>query len=185
MADGAVLETCVLIPMSLGDVLLRAAQRDLYRARWSEPILAEVERNLVKLAVPPDKAARRVAAMRRAFARAEVTGFHDLIEQMSNHRKDRHVLAAAVHAGAKAIVTFNIKDFQTRHAAQAQVRAVHPDAFLVDLYALYPEDMVAIIGAQAAALVRYGRHWSAHDVLDSLDRQGCRHFIALLRPHIR
>lgn len=105
--------------------------------------------------------------------------------QMPNHPKDRHVLAAAVTAGAETIVTFNLKDFRTQHTAQAQVRAVHPDAFLADLYALYPEHMVAIIGAQAAALAMHGRQWPTDDVLDSLDRQGCRHFVALLRPHMR
>lgn len=183
MAYGAVLDACVLIPMSLCDVLLRAAQRDLYRLHWSGMILAEVERNLGKLGVSSAKAASRVAAMHQAFGRAEVTGFQPLIAQMPNDPKDRHVLAAAVVAGAQSIVTFNLKHFKTDGTAQQHIQAEPPDKFLVDLYHLHSGPMLEIIDAQAAALSKSGQQWQPHAVLDNLERQECKAFVALLRPH--
>lgn len=43
--------------------------------------------------------------MRTAFPDARVTGHEPLIPAMTNHPKDRHVLAAAAHADAAVIVT--------------------------------------------------------------------------------
>ncbi len=45
---GVVLDACVLIPAPLRDTLLRAAELGMYRLHWSELILAEVKRNLIK-----------------------------------------------------------------------------------------------------------------------------------------
>lgn len=185
MAYGAVLDACVLIPVALCDVLLRAAQRDLYRIHWSELILAEVERNLGKLGIDPAKAQKRVDAMRAALARANVEGFEGIIDSMPNHPKDRHVLAAAVIAGAQSIVTFNLKDFHTDGTAQSHIRAEHPDAFLTNLFHLYPDALTEIITHQAAALGKGGRVWAPEDVLDRLARQGCACFADLVRAHLQ
>jgi len=43
---------------------------------------------------------------------------------------DRHVLAAAIRAGAQAIITFNLKDFPDDILAQYGIEAMHPDAFI-------------------------------------------------------
>jgi hypothetical protein len=51
---------------------------------------------------------------------------------MTNHRKDRHVLAAAVRAGAALIVTANVRDFPAAALEPFGVEAVHPDDFLLD-----------------------------------------------------
>jgi len=183
VAFGVVLDACVLIPMATCDVLLRAAQRNLYRIHWSAMILDEVERNLGNLGIPPEKAAARVAAMRASFARAEVIGFEDYIPLMPNHPKDRHVLAAAVVAGAELIVTANLKDFRTAGTSQQHIRAEHPDDFLEHLYGLYPQQMVEIIEAQSAALRKNGRQWHPADILNGLEKQECKKFVALLHPH--
>jgi len=39
---GVVLDACVLIPASLRDTLLRAAEQGMYQMHWSELILEEV-----------------------------------------------------------------------------------------------------------------------------------------------
>lgn len=43
---------------------------------------------------------------------------------------DRHVLAAAICAGAQFIVTFNLRDFSADTLAGFGIEAVHPDTFL-------------------------------------------------------
>ncbi len=52
--------------------------------------------------------------MRDAFPEALVTGHEWLIDSMPNDPKDRHVVAAAVKAGAQVIVTINLKDSRAR-----------------------------------------------------------------------
>ncbi len=58
-----------------------------------------------------DQAAHRETEIREHFGEAWVEGYEDLIPSMTNHDKDRHVLAAAVRSGAETIVTYNLKDF--------------------------------------------------------------------------
>jgi hypothetical protein len=62
---------------------------------------------------------------------------------MTNDPGDRHVLAAAVFAGASLIVTFNLKDFSEKALAPWQIEAQHPDTFLCTLYAFLPEAVKA------------------------------------------
>ena len=45
------------------------------------------------------------------FPDARVTSYEELIGSMTNHPKDRHVLAAAVAGRADMLVTENLKDF--------------------------------------------------------------------------
>src|ERR1700712_3135779 len=94
--------------------------------------LPEVERNIVKLGVQPDKAARRIAQMASAFPHATVTGFEHLVPVMSTDPKDRHVAAAAVRGGAALIVTANTRDFPPEAMARYDIEVVHPDDFLQD-----------------------------------------------------
>lgn len=47
---------------------------------------------------------------------------------------DRHVLAAAIEAGATVIVTFNLSDFPRFSLQPYGIRAVPPDTFLETLF---------------------------------------------------
>jgi hypothetical protein len=69
----AVLDAWVLIPAALRDVLLRAAERGLYRPHWSETILTEVHRNFVTLPnVTEERALRLITVLRSHFEDALV-----------------------------------------------------------------------------------------------------------------
>lgn len=145
-----VLDANVLFPFSLRDTLLRAAAEGLFQLYWSERILNETERNLVATGtITGEQAARLRAAMTHAFPEAMVTGYEYLIPAMPNHEKDRHVVAAAVKAGAQVIVTNNLKDFRELPGG---IEAQSPDEFLCNLFDLDPEGMVALVKSQAAAL---------------------------------
>lgn len=107
-----VVDANVLFPLTLRDTMLRAAAAGFYQLRWSAEILDEMERNLVSTGtMPADKAARLRATIQSYFPEAEVTGYQPLIAAMQNDAKDRHVVAAAVKAGAQVITTANLKDF--------------------------------------------------------------------------
>jgi hypothetical protein len=101
--DLAVLDACVLFPAALRDTLLRTAEACLYRPRWTDAILDEVRRNLVESGrISKGQAARLIDVMRGAFPSAMVAAYEHLIPFMTNHPKDRHVLAAAVASEAPA-----------------------------------------------------------------------------------
>ena len=76
--ETAILDTCVLYPDTLRDVLLRLAEADLFGPMWSELILDELHRN-VAAAIGDDRAARLDVNLRRSFADSLVTGLEPLI----------------------------------------------------------------------------------------------------------
>ena len=145
----------LLVPIRLATTLLRLAEAGLFQPLWSDQILDEVERNLPKLGVGPTRAARRVGNMRTAFgAEALVDGFEELIDQMTCDPKDRHVLAAAVHDQADALVTFNLKDFPADATTPHGIEILHPDMFLLQLLNEWPADVVSVLQAGVQDLRR-------------------------------
>ncbi len=140
--------------MPLADTLLRLAEPPaLYQPRWSDQILAEVTRTLVgRFGKTPEKAHYRESAMREFFPNAMVKNHEALIEEMTNHPKDRHVLAAAVACRANCVVTFNLKDFPAHSADRHKIAVIGPSEFLKRLLV---SDQTAIderLGEQAAAI---------------------------------
>ncbi|WP_420236986.1 PIN domain-containing protein [Telmatobacter bradus] len=148
------LDACVLIPMPLADTLLRlAAGPRLFLPKWSDDIMAEVSRSLQEdFGLSAEKTLYRETQIRRHFQEAWVEGYEDLIPGMTNHFKDRHVLAAAVQADAKVIVTYNIKDFPHSSLAPYSITTQGPSAFLKKLYDQAPSAMMDTLESQAAAI---------------------------------
>jgi predicted nucleic acid-binding protein len=128
-----VLDTCVLEPMPLCDTLLRLAEEPaFYTPKWSGDILRELRSTLQRMGYTPAQSSRRITAMTAAFEDAEVEEHKGLIDRMTNHPKDRHVLAAAVRCEAQVIVTFNVKDFGPQSLRRHGLAVLTPDEFLVD-----------------------------------------------------
>jgi len=147
---GAVLDACVLFPFTLRDTLLRTAEAGLYRPFWSEAILEEARRSLVEGGRASDAQARRlVRIMREAFPEAMVGDDLRLASSMPNNPDDRHVAAVAVRAGARTIVTSNLKHFRPLPTG---ILARSPDDFLMELFDGNRPRMEQLIVEQAAAL---------------------------------
>jgi predicted nucleic acid-binding protein len=145
----AVLDACVLAPHPLYDTLLRLAEVGLFRPLWSAEILAETERTvIVKLGEPPAKARRRIEVRERFVPGAMTVGFEHLVPDMGNDPKDRHILAAAVGAGADVIVTANLTDFPDVALTVHGLAAVHPDDFLLGLLAEHGEKVLDCLRRQ-------------------------------------
>ena len=68
---------------------------------------------------------------------------------MTNHPKDRHVLAAAVVTKAEIVVTKNLKDFQEQDLKPWNIKSQSPDDFLGELFEEYPQTMVQILLTQS------------------------------------
>jgi hypothetical protein len=78
-----------------------------------------------------------------------VTGYEPLVAAMQNEVKDRHVLAAAVKAGAQVVTTANLKDFTPLPDG---IEAQSPDEFLCNLFDLDADGFVEMLREQAADL---------------------------------
>lgn len=145
-----VLDANVLYPFFLRDTLLRAAQAGLYQLYWTDEVLDEACRNLVKnQQMSEEQAMKLCGAMTDAFPESMVVDYAKLIPSMQNDEKDRHVVAAAVRCGAQVIVTTNLRDFTPLPDG---IEAQPPDEFLCDLFDLNPELLLEIVREQAAAL---------------------------------
>lgn len=145
-----VLDANVLFPFTLRDTLLRAGAAGYLQVVWSDEILDEARRSLVRSGTLSEpQAARLIAAMTSAFPEAQVTGFEALIPAMRNEANDRHVVAAAVKAEAQLIVTSNLKDFVPLPEG---IEARSPDDLLLRLYDFDPDGMLDLLREQAAAL---------------------------------
>lgn len=143
-----VLDANVIVPMVAADVLLRLAERELYRPVWSQRILAEAQRTVLKLHPDVDEArvARRFAAMNAAFTDALVDGWEHLEDSIVlPDRDDRHVVACAITVGADAIVTNNVTDFPATAVAPFNLDIIRLDDFLLDLIDHRPEKVVDVI----------------------------------------
>ena len=151
-----ILDANVLVQAPIRDTLLRLAEGPaLYRARWSEEIVAEVNRTLEgKFKIAPDRVAHLESKLREHFPEAWIEGFKSLVSQMANHPKDRHVLAAAVHAKARTIVTYNLRDFPLEATRPWRVTAIGPSTFLKRLYRTDEALVIETLLEQAADVRR-------------------------------
>jgi predicted nucleic acid-binding protein len=174
------LDACVLLPMPLCDTLLRLAEEPaFYIPCWSQETLEEVRRNLIeKWRYTAEQADRRVRAMRAAFEEAEVTGYESLLPAMTNDPGDRHVLAAAVHAGADAIVSNNVKHFPPQALEPYGIELLTADEFLVSQFHLDAAGVLAKLEAQALK-----RHCALTDLLRLLGSRGVGEFVKLVADY--
>jgi predicted nucleic acid-binding protein len=165
----ALIDANVLWSAALRDTLARAALAGLYRPAWTEQILTEAMDSLKRRPdLDPASIDRTFQLLRAALPEANVEGYQALIPMMTNHPKDWHVLAAAIHAGAEVIVTFNLHDFPPAACEPHNVEAQHPDEFLGHLWDLSPETMVGVLQRQARGLRTPPQ--TAQDVVRTLSR---------------
>lgn len=174
-------DTCVLFKPYVCDTVLTIADAGLYRPLWSADVLTELDRNLRRCGRTDAQVAHRLARMTASFLDAEVVGYERLIDAMTNDKKDRHVLAAAVRGGAEVLVTENIKDFPAAAVAPYDIVAVHQDDFLLDQLDLVP---AVVLGSLRRQVSRYRREpRTVGDLLEVLvgPGQGCPRFAAARR----
>lgn len=147
-------DTNVLYGAYVNDLVLRLAERRLFRPLWSEEILEELQTALLRNHPQTQHSSlkKRVQVMRAAFPDALVEGYQPLVPAMECDDKDRHVLAAAVRSNAALLVTFNLNDFPSASTIPYRTEVVHPDVFLMDQLDLRP---AATIGAVRQILEDY------------------------------
>src|SRR3954469_8678417 len=178
----AVYDANILYPAPLRDLFIRLAQTGLIRARWTETIHDEWMRNVLanNPRLSTERLARTRTLMDQALRDCLVMGYEDLIDSLAlPDPDDRHVLAAAIRAGAEVIVTYNRKDFPTETLARFDIKALHPDDFLVDLLDLDPGAVRAAVKRQRESLRNPPK--TVEELLMTLESQGLIRAVAHLR----
>jgi predicted nucleic acid-binding protein len=181
----AILDACVLYSAPIRDLLIRLAQADLIRARWTTEIHEEWMRNL--LHNRPDLTRqcleRTRALMDNAVRDCLVTEYEELVDSiLLPDRDDRHVLAAAIKAGADVILTFNLDDFPEDSLALHGLRAQHPDEFVSQLLDVAPAIVCSAARNQRESLRRPAV--SVSEFLSILERLGLPETVAALRRFV-
>ena len=88
-----------------------------------------------------------------------VTGYEKRIEKLElPDNDDRHVLAAAIEAGAEIIVTANLKDFPANVLTKFGINAVTCDEFFLDFLSTYQEAGDIALTASVMAIQRRLKH---------------------------
>ena len=178
----ALLDANVLYPAGLRDLLLRLADRYLFKPLWSTDIHAEWTASLLadRPEIGADVLERTRAVMDQHFPDALVTGYEVPVFEIDlPDPDDRHVLAAAIHGRADLIVTANLRDFPASRLTPHGLAAQHPDTFVADLFEVDPKAVMEAVRGHRAALRNPPR--SASEYLAALDRLGLRKTVSMLR----
>lgn len=183
MSFVVVYDACVLFPAPLRDLLVRLAMTGVFQAKWSERILDECFRNILERRrdLRMDQLSRTRELMNRAIRDVVVSG-HELLEvslQGFPDEDDRHVVAAAIHAGAQVIVTFNLKDFPSASLDPFNIEAQHPDEFVLNVIDLDAPAVEGVIRKQASDLKNPPR--TVADLLETFREQGLVQSVAKLK----
>ena len=142
-------DTNVLFPFSVMDVMLALTEDGVHEVLWSQALLAEWERVIVREQRRSAAAAAAItAAIRECFAEGEVpeSAYAHLVAQMPGGDPDDRIhMAAAIAGGAEAIITWNQADFPAGPLADHGVRVCRPDEYLCGLLESWPGGVVATV----------------------------------------
>ena len=187
-------DTNALYPQCLRDILIRLAQKDLFRAKWTEDILIELKRNLIEAAkeragktglpqtLTQEKVEQLTQMMNEAVRDSLVIGYHDIEKGLSlPDPKDKHVLAAAIKAKADVIVTWNLKDFPREILAQYDIEAQTPDFFVGHIFDLDEEAVIRAVREQRESLKR--PPYTPLEMLASYSRNKLHALVENLKGH--
>ena len=107
-----VLDANVLGGVFRRNMLLSLAEAGLFRPRWSNRILDEMEKAISRTTKGDVDTGWQREKIERAFPEAMVTGFEIFEDKLRlPDTEDNHVLAAAIETSATVIVTDNLKHF--------------------------------------------------------------------------
>ena len=182
MAFTALYDACVLYPAPLRDLLLQLALTDRFRAKWTNAIHDEWIRNVLEQR--PDLTAAQLQRTRELMdlhvRDCLVDGYEPLIAGLNlPDPNDRHVLAAAIHARADVIVTFNLGDFPAAVLKTYGLEAQHPDEFIYHLTDLAQEAVT--LAAQRCRSRLKNPPYTTEEYLDILAKQQLPQTVAFLR----
>jgi hypothetical protein len=162
------IDTCVLFPTVMREVVLGVARAGLIEPIWSARILEEWARAAIKLGPDGEAQARaEIALLRRDWPDAERPAAPGVAARLwLPDNDDIHVLAVAVDASADAIMTLNTKDFPRGTLADEGLDRMDPDGFVMAQWVDQPQ-VVAQVARDVLANARKlsGQSWEMRALL--------------------
>jgi predicted nucleic acid-binding protein len=176
-------DTNVLFPFSVMDLVLALTEDGIHEVIWTERLLTEWERVIVRHHRRSTDSAKAVSAAIREFfadSRVDEREYAPLVDSMpGDDPDDRHHMAAAVKGRAHALLTWNLDDFPAVPLAAMGVRVTDPDHYLRDLLDEFPQEVTATVVRLASEKRRPPK--TPHDLADDLAKAGVPNFVASLR----
>ena len=139
------LDTCVLYPPILRDLLLGLADAGLYQPLWSAGVTAEwlhlaarrSDDGTSEGGTAEDGVTTAIARMEARWPEAMTPdGAPELLDLPDPG--DTHVLAAAIAGHADILLTLNLRDFPRWALAAHGMTCTAPDTFVMDLWLQHP-----------------------------------------------
>lgn len=166
-----VLDTNVIYPIEIRDLLFWFAHYDLFTPKWSKHIFDEWEIVMRRKGISEKEVKKRSAIANSAFPDALVENYENLIPNLNlPDEEDKHVLAAAIKINADVIVTNNLKDFPKAYINQFGISVKNADNFIADIIDLNNE--TAIKAFREMVLNRKNPNLDEFQVLDNLRKNG-------------
>jgi predicted nucleic acid-binding protein len=179
-------DTNVLFPFSVMDLMLGLTEDAVHEILWTERLLAEWERVIVRRGRRSAESAAAITAAIRDFfdeGRVAEEDYVGLIPEMPGRDPDdKHHMAAAVAGNASVIVTRNRADFPAADLARYGIQVMDPDEYLCELIVELPNEVVETIVRTAGQKRR--PPMTPYDIADSLSGAGVTNFAVHLRNHL-
>ena len=157
----------------------------MVEARWTDEIHNEWIRNLAAAvpAIPFERLQATRRLMNDALPGAAVIGYQHLIPRVNlPDPDDRHVVAAAIAAGASVILTWNLRGFPATALKKHGPRRQTPDACIVARYDEAPDLTVSSLANARRNLNK--TRVSASDFMDILTNQKLDQLAKRMRSHL-
>jgi predicted nucleic acid-binding protein len=142
-------DTNVLFPFSVMDLMLALTEDAVHEVVWTETLLAEWERVIVRQHHRSAEAAASITAAIREFfpeSRISEETYAPLVASMpGDDPDDRHHMAAAISGRARMLVTWNLADFPAEPLAALGLRVIDPDQYLCELLDQLPQEVTATV----------------------------------------
>jgi predicted nucleic acid-binding protein len=156
----------------------------LFRAKWTDRIQEEWITNLLanRSDLRREQLDRTKQLMTAAVPDCLVHNFEGLEPSLNlPDPDDVHVLAAAIHCKADAIITFNLKHFPYEVLEQFDIEAQHPDEFIHHQFGLNHAGVVTAVQRCRARLKTPPK--TAEEYLDILAAQALPQTVAVLSEY--
>jgi predicted nucleic acid-binding protein len=181
------LDTHVLFPMTLMDLLLAMAEDFHHDILWSDFLLDEWERVIVRERHrTPERARAITGAIRQAFPAGRIApdDYEAMIETVPGPDPDDRVHgAAALAGGATALITANLRHFDSDFFATHGVVVETPESYLLRRLELVPDRLIETVRRVLA--MKTQPPWTVGEYLERVDRAGAPGFASALRARLQ
>ncbi len=180
------IDTSELFPFTIMDVLLTLSEDLLFTWVWTDELLDEWERVIVREGMRTPESARSVTdAVRTHFGRSRIAPElyrNRAIDELSPDPGDRLHAAACIHGDVDVLLTRNLKDFRAPAIGQAGIQVLTSDMFLGGL--LTHRRQQVIESFTRAANGKGSPPTTPGELVDTIAKAGAPQFAERLRLHL-